>query len=68
MFNEAGELIISRLSPEGFQEIDRAKLIEPTTDQLSRRGGVTWAHPAFAGRCVFIRNDKEILCASLAIE
>lgn len=66
MFNEAGELLISRLSPQGFREIDRAQLIDPTTDQLRRRDGVTWAHPAFANRCVFIRNDKEILCASLA--
>ncbi|MGM0490839.1 MAG: PQQ-binding-like beta-propeller repeat protein, partial [Planctomycetota bacterium] len=38
MFNERGELIISKLSPEGFDEISRAKLIEPTTEQLSQRG------------------------------
>ena len=66
MFNEMGELIISRLSPDGFQEISRAKLIKPTTPQLSRRGqGVCWAHPAFANRHVFARNDEEIVCASL---
>lgn len=65
MFNERGELITSRLSPKGFDEIDRAKLIEPTEDQLRRRGGVTWAHPAFANKTVFIRNDKRILAASL---
>ncbi|MHC5108520.1 MAG: PQQ-binding-like beta-propeller repeat protein [Planctomycetota bacterium] len=66
MFNERGELIISRLSAKGFEEISRAKLIEPTLDQLRRRGGVCWSHPAFAGRHVFARNDKEIVCASLA--
>ncbi len=65
MFNERGELLIGRLSPEGFREIDRAQLIAPTTDQLRQRGGVCWAHPAFADRCVFIRNDKELVCASL---
>ncbi len=65
MFNERGELIISKLSPSGFQEISRAKLIEPTRDQLRRRGGVCWSHPAFAEQCVFARNDKEIVCASL---
>ena len=65
MFNERGELIISRLSPRGFNEISRAKLLEPTQEQLSRRGGVCWAHPAFANRHVFARNDKEIVCASL---
>jgi outer membrane protein assembly factor BamB len=69
MFNERGELIISRLSPQGFEEISRAKLIEPTTDQLERRGkGVCWSHPAFANRHVFARNDKEIVCASLAAD
>lgn len=66
IFNERGELIISRLSPSGFEEIDRAKLIEPTLDQLRRRGGVCWSHPAFANRHVFARNGKELLCASLA--
>ena len=66
MFNERGELIISRLSPKGFEEISRAKLIEPTKVQLRMRGGVCWSHPAFANRHVFARNDNEIVCASLA--
>ena len=66
MFNERGELIISHLSPDGFHEISRAKLIEPTQQQLDQRGGVTWSHPAFAYGHVFARNDKELICASLA--
>ena len=65
MLNERGELIIGRLSPEGFKEIDRAKLIEPTTAQLRQRQGVCWSHPAFANRHVFARNDREMVCASL---
>lgn len=66
MFNEDGELIISKLSPKGFQEISRAKLIEPTTAQFSRKGiGVTWTHPAFANKHVFIRSDKELICGDL---
>jgi len=66
MFNEHGELIISRLSSEGFEEISRARLIEPTTKQLNRKGtGVTWTHPAFAGRHVYVRNDRELVCADL---
>jgi outer membrane protein assembly factor BamB len=66
LFNERGELIIGKLSPQGFQEISRAKLLEPTTQQLRMRGGVCWSHPAFANKCVFARNDKELVCASLA--
>ena len=65
LFNERGELIIGKLSPEGFTEISRAKLIEPTTAQLDRRGGVCWSHPAFAGGHIFARNDNELVCASL---
>ena len=66
LFNERGELIIARLSPQGFDEISRTKLLEPTTEQLRRRGGVCWSHPAFANRHIFQRNDKELVCASLA--
>ena len=65
MFNEHGELLITELSPEGLNTISRAKLIEPTLDQLNRRDGVTWAHPAFAYKHVFARNDKELVCANL---
>ena len=54
MFNERGELIISKLSPEGFHEISRAKIIEPTRGQLSQRGGVCWAHPAYAYKNIYV--------------
>jgi outer membrane protein assembly factor BamB len=68
LFNERGNLIIARLSPKGYEEISRAKLLEPTLDQLRQRGGVCWSHPAYANKCVFARNDKELVCASLAAE
>jgi hypothetical protein len=68
MFNERGELIVGALSPQRFQEISRAKLIEPTKEQLSSRGGVCWSHPTFAERCILARNDRELVCASLAAE
>ncbi len=64
MFNEQGELLITQLSPEGFKEISRAKLIETTRKQLGR--GVTWSHPAFANKHVFIRNDERLVCADLS--
>jgi outer membrane protein assembly factor BamB len=65
LFNERGELIIARLSPQGYEELSRAKLIEPTLEQLRQRGGVCWSHPGFANGCVFARNDNELVCASL---
>jgi hypothetical protein len=66
MLNERGELIIAQLSPQGYHEISRAKLIEPTRFQLPQRGGVVWSHPAFAQLHIFARNDERLVCASLA--
>ncbi|HUV66548.1 MAG TPA: PQQ-binding-like beta-propeller repeat protein [Sedimentisphaerales bacterium] len=66
MLNERGELIISRLSPERYEEVSRTKLIEPTQGQLDQRGGVCWAHPAFAYRHIYARNDEELICADLS--
>ncbi len=66
MFNERGELLIAALSPDGFEEISRAKLVEPTTAQLRQRGGVCWSHPAYAQKCIYARNDEELVCADLS--
>jgi outer membrane protein assembly factor BamB len=63
MFNEHGELIISELSPKGFNENSRTKIIETTKEQLPR--GVTWSHPAFANRHIFVRNDNRLVCIDL---
>jgi outer membrane protein assembly factor BamB len=68
LFNEKGDLIIAKLTPEGYDEIDRAHVIEPTNGMAERDRLVVWTHPAFAGKCAFIRNDKEIVCVSLAAE
>lgn len=65
MLNERGELIISQLSPAGYEEISRSQLLEPTEDQLRQRGGVCWSHPAFAYGHVFARNDRELVCVDL---
>jgi outer membrane protein assembly factor BamB len=64
LFNEKGDLIIAKLSPKGYEEISRAHLLEPTNTSAGR--DVLWSHPAFANRCVFARNDKEIICVGLA--
>ena len=70
IFNEKGDLIISELSPSGYKEIDRSHLIDPTG--IAPTGGskrkIVWSHPAFADKKIFLRNDKEIKCFSLAQE
>ena len=64
LFNEQGELVIARLTPEGYTELGRAVLLDPTNKMAGRP--VVWTHPAYADKCVFARNDKEIVCVSLA--
>jgi len=66
IFNEMGSLVIAKLTPEGYQQVDKAKLIEQTAATFGRK--YVWSHPAFAEKCVFVRNDKEIACFSLAKE
>jgi outer membrane protein assembly factor BamB len=62
--NEQGELIIAKLSPVGYQEISRAKLLDPTRPVQRRQ--TVWSHPAFANKSVFARNDKEIIRVDLS--
>jgi outer membrane protein assembly factor BamB len=66
MPNEKGDLVIARLSPKGYDEIGRVHLLEPTGKALGRN--IVWSHPAFANRCMYARNDKELICVSLAAE
>jgi outer membrane protein assembly factor BamB len=62
--NEQGELIFARLRPEGYQELSRMPIIEPTGK--AQRRSIVWSHPAFAHRSVFVRNDEKIRRISLA--
>ena len=72
MNNDDGDLIIAQFTPEGYVELDRTKLIEPT----SRAGygprrfedrAVNWTHPAYANRHIITRNDNEIIRVSLDV-
>jgi len=67
MFTEKGDLVIANLTPEGYEEIDRAHVIEPDGADMRQRK-IVWSHPAYARKCCFIRNDSEIICVSLAKE
>jgi outer membrane protein assembly factor BamB len=64
IFNEKGELVIARLTRSEYREIDKAQIIEPTNSAFGRK--VVWTHPAFANQRIYVRNDKEIICYSLA--
>lgn len=66
LFNEQGDLIIAKLTPKGYEEFDRAHLIDPTNTMAGRNRKVVWVHPTYANQCVFVRNDVEMICVSLA--
>ena len=66
LFTDQGNLIRARLGPAGYQELSRVHLVDPTFLFAGRK--LVWAPPAFANRHVFARNDKELVCASLAAE
>jgi outer membrane protein assembly factor BamB len=65
--NDRGELILARLTPQGYRELGRTALIRPTSKPGNRRelGAVHWSHPAYANRHIVVRNDEEVVRASL---
>jgi len=66
LYTDEGMLIHARLKPTGYEEISRTKLIEP----FYFFGGhkLAWAPAAFANRCVFVCNEQELICVSLAAD
>jgi len=66
IFTEKGDLVIAHLTPEGFERISTAKLIEPTTFLPRRNSEIVWSQPAFAHKHVFARNDRELVCVDLS--
>ncbi len=71
MNSDEGNLIIARFTPQGYEELSRTRLIEPTTSAglgAVRRYDrlVNWTHPAYANRHIVHRNDRQILRASLS--
>ena len=66
LFTDEGNLILARLTPDGYRELSRVHLLEPTSFLGTRK--FAWIPPAFANRQIFARNDEELVCASLAAE
>lgn len=64
LFNELGELIIAKLSRDGYQEISRTEVIPQSNLAFGRE--VVWSMPAFANQRAYIRNDNQIICVDLA--
>lgn len=64
LYTDKGELIRVQLTAEGYKEISRVTVIEPT--RLFGGKKLNWAPLAYANRHIFARNGKELVCASLA--
>jgi outer membrane protein assembly factor BamB len=64
LFTENGDIIIANLTPGGYQEVDRAHVIEKTNTAFGRE--VVWCMPAFANKRLYVRNDAECICVDLA--
>lgn len=64
VMSETGDLQMARLNREGFQDLGRMKILEPTGECFGR--SVVWSHPAYANQTAYARNDKEIVAVSLA--
>ncbi len=62
--NDDGYLIIAQFTPAGYVELDRTKLIDATGIFDDRT--VNLVHPAYANRHIILRNDQEVIRASLA--
>lgn len=64
-FNEVGELLLGKFSPNGYTDLGRVKLIDPVKISPNPRNGVNWAHPAFVGNSIFVRSDDRIICLDI---
>jgi len=66
LYNDRGDLIRAQLTPQGYREISRARVLEPAVTFSGRK--TAWAAPAYANRHIYARTNKELVCASLAAE
>ncbi len=66
LFSETGDLILAKMSPQGYTELSRFHVLEPTSSTFGRN--VVWSHPAFADKSVFARNGKELVRVKLAAD
>lgn len=64
LFNEKGELIRARMTPEGYAELARRKLVEPNCPDVKERP-VVWSHPAYGDGHVWLRNHNALHCWKL---
>lgn len=66
IFTDQGNLIRAKLSAEGYTELSRIHLVDPTFPFAGRN--LVWPPPAYANGHIFIHNGSELVCASLTAD
>ncbi|MEO1615703.1 MAG: PQQ-binding-like beta-propeller repeat protein [Planctomycetota bacterium] len=66
LMSENGDLIMARLTRDGYEELGRMHVVDPTNESFGRP--VVWSHPAYSGKTAFIRNDSEIVAVDLSAD
>jgi outer membrane protein assembly factor BamB len=64
ILGEMGDLFLAELSRDGYRELGRQHVLDPTNEAWDRK--VLWSHPAFAHTSMFARNDQEIIRLDLS--
>lgn len=55
LHSDSGDLALIEPDAKGYKELAKSKVC-----------GQTWAHPALAGGRLYVRDDKELICLTLA--
>ena len=55
LVTEAGELVLGPVSPEGFQQTAKARVLK----------GTCYTTPSLAGGRLYLRSDQEMVCVLL---
>ncbi|MFN3192070.1 MAG: PQQ-binding-like beta-propeller repeat protein [Aureliella sp.] len=63
LFTDLGDLIQAKLSPDGYEELGRSKILEPTGSTRGR--DYVWCPPAFAGGFLYVRNEAKLICLDM---
>ena len=63
LFTDKAELIRAQLTPQGYKEISRVAVLQPTFPFGGKN--VAWSPPAYANHHIFARSGKELVCATI---
>lgn len=63
IMNEVGDLVMAKMTRQGYESLGRFHVLEPTGEAFGR--SVVWSHPAYAEKTLFARNDEEIVAVDL---